>query len=95
MPPSCEVCGQDFVIEPGFYFGATYVSYGLNVGWLIPSFLLLVPGLGLTYEQYVGVAVVLAILLIPLIFRLSRSIWIHFFVKYDPDSIKLKTEKPA
>ena len=27
MNKECPVCKQDFVIEPGFYFGATYVSY--------------------------------------------------------------------
>ena len=87
MPQVCPKCNQDFVIEPGFYFGATYVSYALNVAWLIPMFLFLRFAIGwsaLEWQSLVTLAIVLPAL-VPIIFRLSRSIWIHFFVKYDPN----------
>ena len=32
MPPNCPICAEDFAREPGFYFGAAYVSYALTVG---------------------------------------------------------------
>ncbi len=84
MPDQCPDCGQDFVIEPGFYFGATYVSYALNVAWLIPTFVLIRFGLGLPYSYFVVVMFLLLPVLVPVIFRWSRSIWLRFFVKYDP-----------
>jgi uncharacterized protein (DUF983 family) len=84
MPDQCPSCGQDFQIEPGFYFGATYVSYALNVGWLIPTFLTMHFGLALPYRYFVITMFALLPILVPLIFRLSRSIWIHFFVNLDP-----------
>jgi hypothetical protein len=31
MYRSCPKCGADFVKEPGFYFGASYVSYALTI----------------------------------------------------------------
>jgi hypothetical protein len=30
MKKSCEVCGQAYEPETGFYYGAMYVSYGLS-----------------------------------------------------------------
>ncbi len=31
MHKACTACGEDFEREPGFYFGAAYVSYALTV----------------------------------------------------------------
>ena len=33
---ACSVCGENFEREPGFYFGAAYVSYGLTVALWLP-----------------------------------------------------------
>ena len=81
MPPKCSVCGQDFVIEPGFFFGAAYVSYAINAGLMIASFLILFFGFGLKSSQFVPIIVGIFLVLTPLVFRLSRSVWIHVFVK--------------
>lgn len=85
MPPACEVCGQDFVIEPGFFFGASYISYALNIAWLIPTFLFVRFVLGFEYSTFIIVMFTLLPILVPIIFRTSRSAWIHMFVKVDPD----------
>jgi uncharacterized protein (DUF983 family) len=90
MPATCPVCEEDFEREPGFYFGAAYVSYALTValwvslfvaltcfdwwGWMVFSFFDDVPFFLLT-----GIA--LLILLMPVLLRLSRSIWIHMLTK--------------
>ena len=84
MPDTCPVCQQDFVIEPGFFFGASYVSYALNVAWLVPTFLFVRFVLGFSYNVFLGVMGLMLVMLVPLLFRLSRSVWIHMFVKYDP-----------
>ena len=41
MPAECPVCGEDFAREPGFYFGAAYVSYALTVALWIALFVAL------------------------------------------------------
>ncbi len=92
MPEVCEVCGQDFQIEPGFYFGASYVSYALNVAWLIPSFLFVRFVLDQPYSVFLIVMFTLLPLLVPVLFRLSRSAWIHIFVRFDPAYKKTRTE---
>lgn len=88
MPPECEVCGQDYVIEPGFFFGSTYISYALTLAWLIPTFLIVRLVLGFEYSTFIIVMFLLLPVLVPIIFRTSRSVWIHMFVKYDPSLSK-------
>ena len=88
MNKNCPVCGQPTEIEVGFYYGTSYVSYVLTV--LISAFIViiwfLVIGLSevpLLVSWMVFNGIVL-ILLQPWLMRLSRSIWISWFVKFDP-----------
>ena len=88
IPDSCPNCGQDFQIETGFYWGAMYVSYGVTVGFLftLMGLDILLTGYLQRYRLYLYAG--LTILIWPLIFRLSRSIWINVFVHYDPATKK-------
>lgn len=96
MPEHCPECGQKFELQTGFYFGTGYVSYALCIG--IMAVIFATCGafhLMHLYDNSVYyVLVVNAVVLIgmqPLIQRLSRSIWIAFFVKYEPlAKLKLK-----
>lgn len=86
MPERCECCGQEFELEPSFFYGAMYVSYALQVALLVTVFVayqVLYPAAdALTMIiTVIGIAAVLY----PLLLRLSRSIWIHFFVKHDSE----------
>ncbi|HSU29199.1 MAG TPA: hypothetical protein VLJ68_12520 [Chitinophagaceae bacterium] len=90
MNKTCPVCGQPTEIEVGFYYGTSYVSYAITVGLTITSFLLwwLIIGLSINDNRiffWLGFNAVLLIALQPWIMRLSRSFWISWFVKYDPD----------
>lgn len=78
----CPVCNEDFRREPGYYFGATYVSYALTVGFGIGLFLLLCVVFSVEVVPFIITLTTLLILLLPIFYRLSRIIWIHFFVKY-------------
>lgn len=98
MPDRCDKCGQKFEIEPGFFYGSMYVSYGLSIAYLVAvwvAMIVLYPDFNVT--EYLVIAVGSLIALTPLFFRLSRSVWIHFFVKYDEHAIekwqKKKTEE--
>ena len=85
MYPTCPHCNQSFEPEPGFYFGAMFVSYGINTLLFIASWITLT----LVYPDY-SLALLLSILVavvlmgLPFTFRLSRSIWLSMFVSYDP-----------
>jgi uncharacterized protein (DUF983 family) len=86
MPDKCEVCGQRFQLEPGFYFGAAWMSYTLNVLMILIAAPLLYIYAGLKEPLTLIVVVISLLLLItPWTFRVSRAIWIHLFVKFDPN----------
>lgn len=84
MHPSCPVCKQDFQIEPGFYTGAMYFSYAINVAII----LILGVGTQLLFNPSVFVLVSVVcfgiILSVPFTFRYSRLLMIYLFsgIKY-------------
>jgi uncharacterized protein (DUF983 family) len=90
MNKECTVCGQASEIEVGFYYGTSYVSYALTVGLSLVSLGIWALTIGLSVNDnrffiWMGVNAVLLILLQPWLMRFSRSLWISWFVKYDPD----------
>ncbi len=86
MPAECPVCGQTFEPEPGFYFGAMYVSFGFAVGTFAVVGILLYYFFG-NPDTWVYVAVVTVITLVstPLVFRYSRALMLYLFggARYD------------
>ena len=88
MHDHCSNCGKKFKIEPSFFFGAMYVSYGLGVAIAVAAFIIsyFVFGIGRNYS-FLAIILTLAILF-PLIVRISRNIWINFFVDYDKTKVK-------
>ncbi len=90
MKESCEVCGQPTEIEVGFYYGTGYVSYALSVAFSVATFIAWWVLIGFSLDDtrffwWMGTNAVLMIVLQPLFMRLSRSIWLSWFVKYDKD----------
>jgi hypothetical protein len=90
MNKTCPVCGQPTEIEVGFYYGTSYVSYALTVALSVASLMAWWVIIGLSTEDnrffwWLGFNSVFLILLQPWLMRLSRSIWISWFVKYDPE----------
>ncbi len=90
MNKECPVCGQPTEIEVGFYYGTSYVSYVIGVALSIASLIVWWVIIGLSTEDnrfffWLGFNSVLLILLQPWLMRFSRSLWISWFVKYDPD----------
>jgi hypothetical protein len=84
MHPSCPCCGQVLEPEPGFYYGAMYVSFAFNVAiFLVALFILFQFVEEVTMAMMIGVVAVTVIGLLPIIFRLSRMIWINIFVRYE------------
>lgn len=80
MNTECEICGQDFRIEPGFYFGASYFSYAINVAFIIVTvgaYFLWFPEL--SPWVLVGMIVSATILLVPVNYRYSRTLMLHLF----------------
>lgn len=85
----CDSCGLKFNREPGFFYGAMYVGYGLSVAYLTSFYVAMVVLFGeFELSSYFIFGIGSLFLLTPVVFRISRSIWISFFVKYDQESIQ-------
>ena len=80
----CSVCGLKYSKEPGFYYGAMYVSYALGVAlfvtlWVITGLIFPIKSAGLQ----IFIIVSISLLLTPYLYALSKIIWANFFVHYD------------
>jgi len=87
MNDHCPVCGQPLDMEPGFYYGTNMISYALAVLITVVSFILWILLVGISLHDsrffwWMGVNAILLVLLQPPLMRLSRTIWLTFFVKY-------------
>lgn len=83
MNASCSHCKQSFEPEPGFYFGAMFVSYAINTFLFIASWIILYFLVEeVTLWMMIAVLLVVVVGFLPVIFRLSRAIWINIFVSY-------------
>ena len=97
LKPACDNCRTNLHPESGFYFGAAYVSWGLTValwiavlvglktldafGWIRFGFL--------THPiTFLATGIIVSIVAFPYLFRLSRSIWAHMFIKPSQDHAK-------
>lgn len=84
MNDHCSHCGLKYQIEPSFFYGAMYVSYGLNVAVGIAAFIVSFVFFGATIgESFIAIVITL-IVLFPFVLRLSRNLYINMFVSYDP-----------
>ncbi|MCE7056600.1 DUF983 domain-containing protein [Algoriphagus sp. AGSA1] len=88
MNKNCSNCGQSFEPEPGYYFGAMFISYGINTALFIAAWV----ALSVIYPDY-SLKLLLALLgltvliFLPFIYRVSRSIWISIFVRYKDEDL--------
>lgn len=86
MHDKCSQCGTKYKMEPSFFYGAMYVSYAVGIAFAVAVFVIsfLILGADLSTSFIAIVAALVALL--PVIIRLSRNIWINFFIHYKPDA---------
>jgi hypothetical protein len=99
MYERCPVCEQVTDIEVGFYYGTGYVSYGITMLLSGVSFVLWWILIGVSINDnrvfwWLGINTVVLIILQPPLMRFCRTLWLSWFVKYDPDWEKKKPEDP-
>ncbi|UOQ78109.1 DUF983 domain-containing protein [Hymenobacter sp. 5516J-16] len=86
MPPTCPVCEQAYEPEPGFYWGAMYISFAFSTA------IMLVVGFAVYYLLddpdtwvYITAVAIFSLLFTPLSLRYSRTLMLYLFggVHYD------------
>ena len=90
MNEHCPVCSQPLDMEPGFYYGTNLVSYALAILLSVATFILWWISIGFSLQDkrffiWLLVNGLLLVLLQPPLMRLSRTVWLAFFVPYSPN----------
>ena len=80
---SCSHCFFRFRLEPSFFFGAMYVSYALGVALAIATFIITYVLLGMDRLYIMLTISGVLLLLMPIVQRLSRNIWLSLFVGFN------------
>ena len=83
----CSKCKLKYSKEPGFYYGAMYVSYALGVALFVTlwvSFNLFFPNISAGVE--VTIVALLALITAPYFYALSKIIWANLFIKFESES---------
>lgn len=88
-PTYCSECHQKYAKEPGFYYGAMYVSYAFGVALFVAIIVLY----WLIFRRFdvwtllitMGIC---SILTAPFFFHLSKVVWANIFIHYDKDAIQ-------
>ena len=85
MHEHCPHCGLRYEVEPSFFYGAMYVSYGYSVALFVATYIIM----NLIYEPSITdiiIALTIVVLVLaPVVLRLSRITWLNLFVKYNPE----------
>jgi Protein of unknown function (DUF983) len=86
MYERCPLCNLNYFPEPGYYYGAMFVSYIITAFFCL-GFVALVHWV-LGYSQTVAFSLLVLFLTINFvyIFRISRLLWINVNVGYQADA---------
>lgn len=86
---NCPKCDLKYSKEPGFYYGAMYVSYALGVALFVTlwvSFNLFFENVNVGLQIFIICAA--SILLAPYFYALSKIIWANLFIRFDKEGKK-------
>ena len=88
MRERCSHCQLKYKMEPSFFYGAMYVSYAVGVAFAVAAFVISFLFIGTTLlNSFISIVATLVVFL-PVIIRLSRNIWINFFVRYSAEAVE-------
>ena len=86
MHEKCSQCGMKYKMEPSFFYGAMYVSYAVGIAFAVAAFLISFLMIGADLPATFVAIVATLVVFLPVIIRLSRNIWINFFIHYSPNA---------
>jgi uncharacterized protein (DUF983 family) len=83
MHEKCSNCGTKYKLEPSFFYGSMYVSYGVGIAFAVLAFVIshfiFEAEINIVFISIIGTLLIF----MPIILRLSRNIWINLFIHYD------------
>jgi uncharacterized protein (DUF983 family) len=85
MHEKCSNCNTKYKIEPSFFYGAMYVSYGVGIAFAVAAFVISYLFIGTTLKTSFIAIIIVQIIAMPFTMRVSRNIWANIFIHYDKD----------
>lgn len=85
MHKRCNYCDLNFEPEPGFYYGAMFVSYIITAFLFLAIALLLVFYFKWSVNGAMVIVILVGLLIFLKILRVSRSVYIHMLIKYEKE----------
>lgn len=87
----CDHCGLKYEKEPGFYYGAMYVAYGLGVATFVTFWV----SMNLFFNNVstgvqIGVIIAAIIILGPYLYALSKIIWVNMFIGFKKEKLSVQ-----
>jgi uncharacterized protein (DUF983 family) len=79
MHDACTNCQATYQPEPGFYFGAMFVSYAITVALMVASSTVLWLFFDASTNAHIVTFIVVTILFSPFSYRCSRLLWLYWF----------------
>ena len=87
MHERCPHCDTKYMMEPSFFYGAMYVSYGVGIAFAVAAFIISYLFLGSSLKTAFIAIVATMIVFYPIVIRISRNIWINIFMHFDPNAV--------
>lgn len=86
MHEHCPNCHLKYEREVGYFYGAMFISYILNIAFFVTTTVAyyLYFEDKIDWRLYIGGYVLVTFLLFPVFYRFSRSIWLQIFNDYEP-----------
>lgn len=89
MQERCSHCNAKYMMEPSFFYGAMYVSYGVGIAFAVAAFVISHLFLGSSLKTAFIAIIGTLLVFYPVVIRLSRNIWINIFMHYDPKAVEV------
>lgn len=86
MPEHCPHCGQKMELEPGFYYGTGYVSYGVCIAISVVLLIAYALIFGISFNDnslyyFLILNTSVLVLSLPWLLRISRVLYLYMFVR--------------
>ena len=88
MHERCSHCNTKYQMEPSFFYGSMYVSYGVGIAFAVAAFIISHVIFDSSLITAFIAIVITLIGFMPVIMRLARNIWINLFMSYDKTAVK-------
>ncbi len=95
MHERCSHCNTKYKIEPSFFYGAMYVSYGVGIAFAVAAFVIAFLLVGASLINTFFAIVATMVVFMPVIIRLSRNIWINLFIHFESKNTGAKLNETA